>query len=130
MTGWRHAVDAAAAEAIRETLAGFPLPPAFIVDAKREVWACWPLADPLPVDGDPAPGVALLEAMARRLGGDLNAAQNLATPYPAAGPIRNWTTNPPERIEILEVAPGQTYNLEQIQAALAPAPDAGGKEKI
>lgn len=116
-TNSKREIDAAAQETIREALASFPLQPSFITDAGPEVVAWWPLTEPLPVDRNPGPAIALLEALTRRLGGDLNSARSLATAYPLAGCIRNWI-NPPERIDILEAAPGQTYTTEELTGAL------------
>jgi hypothetical protein len=116
-TEWRHEVDASAQAQIREALAGFPLPAAYVVAAGPEVWACWPLAEPMPVDASPALALALLEALTRRLGGDLHAAQDLRVTLPLAGIVRNWNSGPAP-VEILAGAPGATYTAEQLHRAI------------
>jgi hypothetical protein len=116
-TGWRHAVDPAAVARIEELLDGFPLPPAFLVDGQHELVGVWPLAEPLPVDRDPGQAVQLLEALAARLGGDVEAARDVRGTIPLCGIVRNWNTTPPALVEILPGAPAATYTVAALLEA-------------
>ncbi len=117
-TGWKQATDPDAAEKIRATLEAFPLRPAYLADGGHEVAAWWPLKAPLCVDRDPVPALELLAALAKHLEADPDAALSLATAYPTAGIIRNWTNQPTERIELLAIAPGAMYSVEELLQAL------------
>ena len=133
-TEWRHAVDQAAAEQIRDALAAFPLPPAYAVDGGHELAVFWPLTEPLLVNQDPAPALALLEALVTHLGADVEAARSLATTFPLAGIVRNWNNNPPERMGLLAIAPGATYTAEALLQAITPEdadtrPGPGGRSR-
>jgi hypothetical protein len=121
---WRHQVDPAAAAKVREGLADFSLPPAWLVDAQHEVWAAWPLAAPLTVDRDPEPAVGLLTALARHLGGDVAGVQDLTATLPVAGVVRNCGRQAPlPHEEILPGAPGARYAVQDLMAACG-----GGRE--
>jgi hypothetical protein len=107
-------------------LAGFPLDPALLIDAGPEVVALWPLDRPLAVDKDPTRAVALLTRLAVRLGADMDAANDLTVLLPLCGAVRNWNRTPPDRVDLVDVAPGRTYTLDDLDTALAAADTAGG----
>lgn len=114
-THWRHAVDTTAAAKIRAVLAGFPLAPSFTIDAGPEFVCLWGLDVPLAVQQDPAVPLTLLQALAVRLGADMDAARSLSTLYPVSGIIRNWG-DPPERMGLSEVAESP-YSAEALRQA-------------
>lgn len=111
---------------VRAALAGFPIAPALLIDAGPEVVALWPLARPMPVDKGPARAVALLTRLATRLGADADAAQDLTVSLPLCGAVRNWSKSPPDPVDVIDVAPGRTYTLDDLDAALAAGDTAGG----
>jgi hypothetical protein len=112
---WRHAVDPAAAAAIRARLDDAPAP-AFLVSAGPEVVAWWPLATPLPVDRDPAEAVQRLVDLAARLGADVETARDLRATIPVAGPIRNWNRTSPDWVHVDALNPARRATLAELAA--------------
>lgn len=123
-TGWRSVIPEEEAATIRSALAAFPLPPSFLIDGGHTVVGLWTLVAPLAVDRESARAEALYRGLAARLGGaeDVSA----TTPLPLAGIIRGeW--NPGTRIELVDVAPGQTYLIEALERALRAPTTKGGR---
>ena len=117
-TEWRYVVAPEAQARIREALGAFPMPPAQLVDAGPEIVALWPLDSPLAVDRDPTRAIALLVALAERLGADVEIARDLAATLPLAGVIRgDW--NHTDLVDIVDVEPARRYRVEDLEAALA-----------
>jgi hypothetical protein len=114
-TGYRRRVRESERQRVREALASFPLPPAFLLDAGPEVAALWPLTAPLSAD-DPRTD-ALLTALAERLGADAASARVTAT-VPIGGPVRNWNSTNPDYVEIIDGTLDARYSLTEIEAAL------------
>jgi hypothetical protein len=103
-------------------LAGFTVLPAFLIDAGPEIVALWPLSAPLAVDKEPEHARRLLVALAERLGADVEAARDLMGTVPLAGVIRSWNGNPPDIVDLVDVAPGRRYAVEALEAALITRP--------
>ena len=118
-TGWRYTVTPEAQVRIREALDGFPLAPTVVVDGGHEVWAAWRLEPVLAVDRDPARARALPDALAERLGADVEAARDLAATLPLAGVIRNWNQTITDLVDIVDVEPARRYRVEDLESALA-----------
>jgi hypothetical protein len=116
-TDYRHVVRPAEQARVREALDGFPLPPAFLLDAGPEVAALWPLTAPLSAD-DPGAD-ALLTALAARLGADV---VDVTALVPLAGPVRNWNTSTPAATEICDIRPVARYTPDSIETALTAMP--------
>ncbi|MFA5028543.1 MAG: hypothetical protein WC713_11790 [Candidatus Methylomirabilota bacterium] len=117
-TGWRHTVDPDNQARIRAALAGFPLPPAYLVDGGPIVWAWWALDAPVRITDATTPQIRqVLEGLALRLGGDWQIADDLTTMLPLCGIVRNFGgPESPERVDIEPVDP-TTYTLEQLMTA-------------
>ena len=98
--------------------------PSHVIDAGPEVVAVFPLDRPIAIDQDPGRAAALLVALAERLGADVESAKDLGALVPFCGIVRGFGTVPPHRdVEIVEgVDPTRRYTIEQLEAALMPAP--------
>ncbi|MDI6773338.1 MAG: hypothetical protein QME77_12240 [bacterium] len=113
ITGYRHAVEPAAPEAIAAALATMPVP-SVLVDAGPEVWAGWRLLEPLDLRRSADQARAAQVALATRLGGDIAAAEGLGGLAPFAGRVRYWNNTIPDFITIAEVELTRRYTLDEL----------------
>jgi hypothetical protein len=117
-SGWRHAVHAGDAGAIREALAGF-LEPTAVVDAGPTIAALWALAEPIAwADRDAA--ITRQRQLAARLGSYAALGEDLAAasiPLPGSR-IREWNT-PAPAATFAQFTPTRRYRAAQLDAALA-----------
>jgi hypothetical protein len=109
-TGWQHRVPEADQARVRAALAGFAVPPTWLVLSGPEVMAGWRLAEPLPAADAPT----VLERLAARLG----ATWPLPESLPLAGVVRSWNETHREHVELLDVAPDQTITRAALERAL------------